>query len=319
VHRDIKPANLLLASGGRVKITDFGIAYAAGSAPITRTGMLVGTPAYLAPERVSGGPATAASDLYSLGIVAYECLTGAPPFAGGMPFEVMIAHARRALPPLPRDVPDEVAALVADLTAKDPADRPGSAGQVASRAGRIADGIGLAADAPHAGNDAMLTDMPHDTLVDLQVDRVDRVDGGDRAGRVGGAGRRWRPRGWAVLAAAAVATLAGLVGWLVGTIGASGPAAPPQRPGASPQAGSSTPGLVNVNATALAGQQVDAVLSRLRQLGLRPVVRWTDHGGPPGQVVSVQPGGQVAAGSTVIVVARRPHGDGNNHGNGGGD
>ena len=317
VHRDIKPANLLLADGGRVKITDFGIAYAAGSAPITRTGLVVGTPAYLAPERVSGGSATAASDLYSLGIVAYQCLTGAPPFAGGMPFEIMTAHARRELPPLPHDVPDEVAALIADLTAKDPADRPGDAGQVAWRARRLADGIGLAAGARPASKDATPADAAHDTFVDLQVDRVDRAERAGGAGRRR-AGRRWRPGVWAVSVAAAVAILAGLGGWLLGTIGASAPTAPSQRPGASQPATSATPGLVSVNPTALAGLPVGTVVSQLRQLGLRPVVHWTDHGGPPGQVISVQPSGQVAVGSTVIVVARRPHGDGNNQGNGGG-
>jgi eukaryotic-like serine/threonine-protein kinase len=82
VHRDIKPANLLLSTAGVVKITDFGISHAAGSAPMTRTGMIVGTPGYLAPERASGAQATVATDLYSLGVVAYECLTGVPPFTG---------------------------------------------------------------------------------------------------------------------------------------------------------------------------------------------------------------------------------------------
>src|SRR5580700_11060622 len=77
IHRDIKPANLLLAPGGTVKITDFGIAHAVGSAPITLTGMLLGTPGYLAPERAAGARATPASDLYALGVVAYECLAGA--------------------------------------------------------------------------------------------------------------------------------------------------------------------------------------------------------------------------------------------------
>ena len=79
VHRDVKPANLLMGRDGLVKITDFGIAHAAGSAPLTQAGTLVGTPAYLAPERAAGEPATPASDLYSLGIVAYECLTGSAP------------------------------------------------------------------------------------------------------------------------------------------------------------------------------------------------------------------------------------------------
>ena len=87
VHRDIKPANLLLAPGGTVKITDFGIASAAGSASLTLAGTLPGTPGYLAPERAAGAPATAAGDLYSLGVVAWECLAGAPPFTG-TPLEI---------------------------------------------------------------------------------------------------------------------------------------------------------------------------------------------------------------------------------------
>src|SRR5215831_2829431 len=133
VHRDIKPANLLLAPDGAVKITDFGIAHAAGSAPLTRTGTLAGTPGYLAPERAMGGSARPASDLYSLGVVAWECLAGAPPFTG-MPLEVASAHAHRDLPPLPAAVPAAVAGLVAELTAKDQAARPASAAAVAARA-----------------------------------------------------------------------------------------------------------------------------------------------------------------------------------------
>jgi serine/threonine-protein kinase len=135
VHRDIKPGNLLVSRDGHVKITDFGIAQAPGSARVTRTGMLVGTAAYLAPERASGGPATPASDLYSLGVVAYECLTGQAPF-GGEPLAVALAHIQQAMPPLPPSVPAAVAALVTDLTAKDPAARPPSAGDVCDRAER---------------------------------------------------------------------------------------------------------------------------------------------------------------------------------------
>ena len=140
VHRDIKPANLLMSRDGLVKITDFGIAHAAGSAPITQAGTLVGTPAYLAPERASGEPATPASDLYSLGIVAYECLTGTTPFHG-TPLEVASASRHGSLPPLPAAVPAPVAALVTDLTAKDPAARPGSSAQVAVRAAQVRDAL----------------------------------------------------------------------------------------------------------------------------------------------------------------------------------
>ena len=140
VHRDVKPGNLLVGPSGQVKITDFGIAHAAWSAPITQTGALVGTPAYLAPERVMGGPATPASDLYSLGVVGYQCLTGTVPFEG-IPHEVTAAHRHRTLPPLSPAVPAVVAELVLDLTAKDPAARPASAGEVAVRAGRLRDAL----------------------------------------------------------------------------------------------------------------------------------------------------------------------------------
>ena len=83
VHRDVKPGNILLGADGLVKITDFGIAHAAGSAPITGPGLVMGTTQYMAPERIAGGQATPASDLYALGILSYECLTGLPPHDGG--------------------------------------------------------------------------------------------------------------------------------------------------------------------------------------------------------------------------------------------
>jgi serine/threonine-protein kinase len=147
VHRDIKPANLLLGPGDTLKITDFGLSYGAGSVPLTLPGMLVGTPAYLAPERAAGSPAVPASDLYSLGIVAYECLTGTAPFQGS-PLEVAAAQLHHPLPPLPRSVPDEVAALVTELTAKDPADRLASAAEAAGRAARLRDAITAEPAAP---------------------------------------------------------------------------------------------------------------------------------------------------------------------------
>ena len=147
IHRDIKPANILFAPDGTVRITDFGIAHAVGSVPLTATGMVMGTSGYIAPERISGDQTGAASDLYALGIVAYECLTGSQPFSGA-PLDVAIAHRDRPLPPLPPSVPAEVAALVMMLTAKDPAWRPASAGEVADQAARLRDG--LLASAGHA-------------------------------------------------------------------------------------------------------------------------------------------------------------------------
>jgi len=96
VHGDIRPGNLLLASSGTVKITDWGASRAIGSVPVTVTG----TAEYLAPERIAGAAAGPASDLYALGVVAYECLAGAPPFLGDPP-DVARAHRGRPVPPLP--------------------------------------------------------------------------------------------------------------------------------------------------------------------------------------------------------------------------
>ncbi len=133
VHRDVKPGNLLVRQDGLVKITDFGIARAVGDTTVTQPGMLIGTPAYLAPERVYGAPASPATDLYSLGVVAYQCLTGHAPFSGE-PLVVALAHLDQGMPALPPSVPPGVSALVAGLTRQDPAARPQSAWDVALRA-----------------------------------------------------------------------------------------------------------------------------------------------------------------------------------------
>ena len=139
VHRDIKPGNLMLASSGTVKITDWGISRAVGLVPGPVTGIVAGTAEYLAPERIAGAQAVPASDLYALGVVAYECLAGVPPFVGEPP-DVACAHRDHPVPPLPGSVPTDVSALVMRLVAKDPAGRPGSA-EVAQQAGRLRHGL----------------------------------------------------------------------------------------------------------------------------------------------------------------------------------
>jgi eukaryotic-like serine/threonine-protein kinase len=139
IHRDVKPGNLLLTSSGTVKITDFGISHAIGSMSDTVTGVLMGTAAYLAPERIAGAQAAPASDLYAVGVVAYECLAGTPPFAG-KPLDVACAHRDRPVPPLPASVPVSVSTLVMQLVAKDPAWRPDST-EAAHRAGRLRDDL----------------------------------------------------------------------------------------------------------------------------------------------------------------------------------
>jgi serine/threonine-protein kinase len=329
VHRDIKPGNLLVGPAGQVKITDFGIANATWSAPITQAGALVGTPAYLPPERIAGGPATPASDLYSLGVVGYQCLTGEAPF-GGIPPEAAAAHHYRTLPPLPGTVPAGVAGLVLELTARDPAARPASAGEVAARAGQLRDALAGGAGAPRASEPPPATTgaEPATLAGEPLILAGEPVTLAGLPAAVAAPAHRplvWdrlRPRRGVVLAVAGAAVAAGLAGWLLaGAFGAGSPQPSPAAGGSSAPAART----VEVNADALAGQQASAVSQQLRQLGLRPRVVGAVRGGQdPGTVISVQPGGRVPAGSIVTVTAAvKPpghgNGDGNGQGNGGGD
>jgi tRNA A-37 threonylcarbamoyl transferase component Bud32 len=140
IHRDIKPGNLIVRPDGVVKLTDFGIAQARDATPLTRTGMVVGTAQYLSPEQAQGLELTAASDVYSLGVVAYECLTGARPFDGASQVAIALAHINRPPPPLPAHVPPAVRLLVERALAKDPTDRFTDGGAFAEAIRRVAAG-----------------------------------------------------------------------------------------------------------------------------------------------------------------------------------
>jgi hypothetical protein len=141
VHRDIKPGNLLVTADDTVKVTDFGIARAADAVPLTRTGTVLGTAFYLSPEQAAGDEVGPASDIYSLGIVAYECLTGRRPFPGSNPVAVALAHQREQAPPLPPQIPLQVRELVERAMAKNPPDRPPTAGDFGRAALALRDGL----------------------------------------------------------------------------------------------------------------------------------------------------------------------------------
>ncbi len=136
VHRDIKPGNLLIMADGTTKITDFGIAKANSlqALNLTATGIVMGTALYVSPEQATGSPLTGSSDIYSLGVVAYECLAGEPPFVADQPLAIAIMHKHEPVPPLPPEVPAQVAELVYAMLAKTPEGRPESARHVADRA-----------------------------------------------------------------------------------------------------------------------------------------------------------------------------------------
>jgi beta-lactam-binding protein with PASTA domain/tRNA A-37 threonylcarbamoyl transferase component Bud32 len=133
VHRDIKPSNVMITSGGQTKVTDFGIARAVasdGEQTVTQTGMVIGTASYLSPEQAQGNPVDARSDVYSLGCVLYEMLTGSPPFQGESPLAIAYKHVREDPPPPSHanpDVPAALDAIVMKALAKNPENRFSSA------------------------------------------------------------------------------------------------------------------------------------------------------------------------------------------------
>jgi eukaryotic-like serine/threonine-protein kinase len=249
VHRDIKPGNILVAAGGTTKITDFGIATAVAAAQashLTETGMVMGTAMYVSPEQATGAPVTDASDIYSLGVVAYECLAGHPPFTASEPLAIAFAHKHEPVPALPPDVPQPVSDLVYHLLAKTPEERPASVRVVADRADVLRDALvfGAAAESGYAG--ATRADLP------AAATGVLLGAGGPGTGPSGGSRRSSRrPKlvaagSTAVLCAAAAAAglyLTGHIGRASGDVGGntaqhlSSPAATPThraRPHYSP-------------------------------------------------------------------------------------
>lgn len=141
VHRDVKPGNLLVTPTGGVKVTDFGIARAAAEAPLTATGQVMGTAAYLSPEQATGRrDLTPAVDVYALGVVAHEMLAGQRPFTGESQVAIALAQVNDPPPPLPASIPRGARALVDACLAKDPHARPRDAAVVAHVASLVADG-----------------------------------------------------------------------------------------------------------------------------------------------------------------------------------
>jgi serine/threonine protein kinase len=133
MHRDIKPGNLLVAQEDAVRITDFGVSRSMDQTTLTQTGMVMGTAQYLAPELALGKPATPASDLYALGIIAYEAVVGKRPFTAATAVDIAIAHVNEPVPALPSTVSPDLAKLIMDLLEKNPRKRPHTAEDLLAR------------------------------------------------------------------------------------------------------------------------------------------------------------------------------------------
>ena len=157
VHRDIKPHNVVVAPDGRLKVTDFGIARS-GTSQMTETGSIIGTAQYLSPEQAKGAPVTPASDIYSVGIVLYEMLTGLVPFTGDTPLEIAMKHlSTTPLPPSEArpDVPHELDSIVLRALAKDPEDRYQSADEMDADLARASRGQAVAPETEEAATQVL--------------------------------------------------------------------------------------------------------------------------------------------------------------------
>ncbi|RZS91254.1 serine/threonine-protein kinase [Motilibacter rhizosphaerae] len=251
VHRDVKPGNLLLTPDGVVKVTDFGIARAADALPLTATGTVMGSAPYLSPEQAHGRTATAASDVYALGVLAYECLAGHRPFIGETAVDVAAAHAADPPPPLPLTVPQPLKDLVLAMLAKDPADRPDDRA-VAERAEALRGSTpGLAAGFPVEGATEVVLPLSDPAPTRSQPVRAATPAPQD-ALRPFTPPRRRRRLGPALLVAVVVLALAAAGAYALGSTltGGSGSAVPHSSSRASRSASASASASTSASASA---------------------------------------------------------------------
>ncbi|TKW74694.1 MAG: serine/threonine protein kinase, partial [Staphylococcus hominis] len=179
VHRDIKPGNLMITQNGQIKITDFGIAKAAAAVPLTRTGMVVGTAQYVSPEQAQGMKVTAASDVYSLGVVGYEMLAGARPFTGDSSVSVALAHVSAEPPALPISVSAPARELIEIALRKDPRQRFRDGNELQLAVEQVRQGL---RPAQPGGQTAVIATEPSPTestqmLADVAKERTTRPAG----------------------------------------------------------------------------------------------------------------------------------------------
>ena len=324
VHRDIKPGNLLITPEGRVKITDFGIARIADQVPLTATGQVMGTVQYLSPEQASGHAASPSTDIYSLGIVAYEALAGKRPFSGESQVAIAMAQINDAPPPLPDTIAEPVRNLIMSCIAKKPADRPDSAANLARAAQALRRGdVQAAADAVPAvlsgiaANDVTMV-MPRAT--EPGATTVLNIPSGNPVEERKGKRSPWT---WPLIA---------LIGVLVIVIGSSviallssgsgGGGATTSTSAPSPTTSSATPTptkssatptptptLVNVDKAAYVGKSSTDVAAALQALGMGVNMKEDKPAPSPdlvGMVYDLNPTGNLKIGELITVLYYGP-------------
>lgn len=312
VHRDVKPANILVTPERRVKLTDFGIARALSAMALTGTGAVMGTPQYLSPEQARGEPASPASDVYGLGVVAYECLTGRRPFDKETAVATALAHLNDPVPPLPATLPADLAAVVLQALTKKPAERfPDGAAFAAALRGTSAGTTATAATvvappSPIAAADPatrVLATVPPPTGT---PSAATRQDGEEDSGR----------SAWAIVVTVAAVVLIAVIGWLLLRGGDDDPVPPVAPPATTPATGATTPSATPTAESPSAspsafdlipadylGRNVDDVLADLRSLHLVPTSHQVPNPGDqtPDSVVGINPSTQLVEGDRVDV------------------
>lgn len=339
VHRDIKPGNLLITPDGRVKITDFGIARIADQVPLTATGQVMGTVQYLSPEQASGHPASPSTDIYSLGIVAYECLAGRRPFTGESQVAIAMAHINDEPPALPVTVPEPVRNLVMSSLRKDPEDRPGTTEAFgrAARALRLGDVAKAARYVPAVlgeedegeataaleatqlapGDDARTTvfaSPPANAagVVPTSTEAFDTLMTGETPLQTTAVEEEQRERPgrkpawmWVLIVAIVLFALAlGWFAWALMSDGGSGTPAPTVTQTATPtRTPTPTATTVSVQRSEFIGLSYEEAAQKLTRLGLKAERREGDatSESEAGTVYEVTPSGNVPTGSTVVL------------------
>ncbi|MCO5953829.1 serine/threonine-protein kinase [Microbacterium yannicii] len=311
VHRDIKPGNLLITPDGRVKITDFGIARIADQVPLTATGQVMGTVQYLSPEQASGHPASPATDIYSLGIVAYECLAGKRPFTGESQVAIAMAQINEQAAPLPATVAVPVQNLVMAMIAKKPEERPASAAAVARAATALRRGdVAAAAAAVPAIAGVVAGDAATQLLTGADTSAATRImpAPGEEDAAAEGEKKKRSPWTWPLIALIALLLLV-LIGtiWAVVAANQDQPEPDPTKTSASPSATPSdtptpTPTTANVVAADYEGQDCATASAALDALGLG--ASCVEGNAAPdeasqGKVYSVSPTGNVQKGTVI--------------------
>lgn len=349
VHRDVKPANFLVTGGspatattastpGTVKVTDFGIARAKGASSLTDTGAVMGTPHYVAPEVAAGREATPASDLYSLGVVLYECLSGVRPFGGDSPVAIALAHVRDEPQPLPQTVPASLRALVTSALAKDPAQRPPSAAAFARSLRSFEHETQAAPPGAAAGaaSTQVLASPPASAPpvrrsrwwplaaalaallviggVAVALTRGDDTNGGTAGTPSGGSnrasnasGRQGQPGNATRSPSGPPTTTAAPSTTAASTTAASTTA--PTTTAPSTTASSSTQAAIDIDPVAYIGMDAKEAEKQLKELGLKVKKQDTEGDGEPDTVADIAPTGAVPANTEVtLFVWKQPKG-----------